>query len=1112
MASSSSTSSSAPRFNHDVFLSFRGEDTRHNITDQIYKALIAKGIHTFRDDDELRRGEDIASELLKAIDGSRISVIIFSKNYANSRWCLDELVKIMECRDKNGQLVLPVFFDVEPEVVRDQIGCYKKHFEDHEVRFAKEMKRVKGWRRVLAESASLSGFIKSQYVSVGDETFIQCIVEEVVTKLNQMHLNIAVYPVGIDSRVEDIRFLLSVGSNDVRIIGVHGMGGIGKTTIAKAIYNEVFHKFDGSSFLANVRVVSEPNGLVQLQEQLLSDILMNRNLRIDDVDEGIKLIKSSLFHKRVLIVLDDVDQAEKFSDLAKMRDWFGPGSRIIITTRDEELLNNLKVDETYEAKELNAEQSLELFSRHAFREDKPVKDYEELSNGVVRYVGGLPLALEVLGSFLYDKKSTSEWISALMKLEVHPHKQLKSRLLFDVKEKEMDIFLDIACFFIGMDKDYAMKILDSYHLNLEAGISALRRRSLVKINENNEFIMRDLLRDMGREIVREQSPKELGKRSRLWSHDEACDVLEGGTGTAVEGLILNSPFKVQLSTEAFEKLSKLRLLQLNNVLLTGSYEHFSEELRWFCWRESPLKCIPIDFRPDNLVVLDMQYGSLKQVWKETKFLRSLKILNLSHSNHLSRTPDFLGLPSLEKLILEGCTSLPEVHQSIGHLDRLVLLNLKDCKILKNLPSSICKLKALESLILTGCSKLDKLPEDLGEMDSLTELFADESTIEKLPSSIGHLKNLRSLSLRGCKGSPSKSWLSIFRARGPQRSPDSITLLPSSFPGLCSLKKLILEDCNMSDAIPIDLQRLSSLQELFLGKNNFCSLSTRINHLPQLRLLDLGKCTRLQSLPELPSSLSILNASDCICTARLPDLSNLHNFPSLLFINCHKLIEIQTKTSTRNLLQGLLERGMKLDIFFPGNEVPDWFIHQCVGPSISFELPPCNHKILGLTVCAVYATNKEADKVTVFDGDKHTGPPSAKINVGSNNGVAYYPNVKDIPITHQDHIWVCQVPGTAFGNRLEGGVGIKVSIEIGKPLKVKKCGIHLQYQEINGKVPQLSNGEAIQHASVVDISAVAKLNSKTKRGHIDIESGPSNGIPNGDQETRRLRTESDPTMY
>jgi hypothetical protein len=88
---------------YDVFLSFRGEDTRMNFTDHLYHALRQKGICTFRDDEELRRGEDISHGTFKAINESRIAVVVLSENYASSRWCLDELMEILECRETKEQ-------------------------------------------------------------------------------------------------------------------------------------------------------------------------------------------------------------------------------------------------------------------------------------------------------------------------------------------------------------------------------------------------------------------------------------------------------------------------------------------------------------------------------------------------------------------------------------------------------------------------------------------------------------------------------------------------------------------------------------------------------------------------------------------------------------------------------------------------------------------------------------------------------------------------------------------------------------------------------------------------------------------------------------------------
>ncbi|XP_059654440.1 disease resistance protein RPV1-like [Cornus florida] len=147
----------AASFVYDVFLSFSGVDTRNKFTGHLLAALDRHGFNIFRDDTKLRRGEEIGPGLLKAIKQSRISVIVFSENYASSKWCLDELVKIMNCKEELNQIVIPIFYDVQPSDVRSQRGCYAKAFANHRKRF--NLESVKKWRLALTQAANLSGYV-----------------------------------------------------------------------------------------------------------------------------------------------------------------------------------------------------------------------------------------------------------------------------------------------------------------------------------------------------------------------------------------------------------------------------------------------------------------------------------------------------------------------------------------------------------------------------------------------------------------------------------------------------------------------------------------------------------------------------------------------------------------------------------------------------------------------------------------------------------------------------------------------------------------------------------------------------------------------------------------
>ena len=335
-------------------------------------------------------------------------------------------------------------------------------------------------------------------------------------------------PVGVESRVQEmVQLLEQKQSNNVLLLGVWGMGGIGKTTIGKAIYNKIGRNFEGRSFLADIREVwRQEAGHVCLQEQLLFDIHKENNTRIHNIETGKIILRERLCHKRILLILDDVNKLQQLHALCGDREWFGSGSRIIITTKDIHLLRGKGVDQVFAMTGMNVDESIELFSWHAFKQASPKEGFIELSRNIVAYSVGLPLALEVLGSYLFDMEVT-EWKSVLEKLRKIPNDEVHEKLKISYDglsdDTEKGIFLDIACFFIGKDRNDVINILNGCGLFAENGIRILVERSLVTVDDKNQLGMHDLVRDMGREIIRSKSPMELEERSRLWFHEDVLD-------------------------------------------------------------------------------------------------------------------------------------------------------------------------------------------------------------------------------------------------------------------------------------------------------------------------------------------------------------------------------------------------------------------------------------------------------------------------------------------------------------------------------------------------------------------------------------------------------------
>lgn len=321
-------------------------------------------------------------------------------------------------------------------------------------------------------------------------------------------------------------------TKDVSMVGIHGIGGIGKTTIARAVYNSIANQFEAACFLADVSENSMKHGIVQLQETLLLTLLGENTKKLaGNVSEGIPILEHRLRRKRVLLILDDVDSLKQLRCLAGRKDWFGCGSRIIITTRNKHLLTLHGIKRLCEVRELNDDEALELFSWNAFKKSKPDQKFVEIAELMVQYAKGLPLALNVIGCDLYGK-TKEEWESALKKYERIPSKEIVEvlKVSYDnLDDNEKEIFLDIACFFKGGLVEDVEKTLDASRFYAKYGIGVLKDKSLIRIDEINTVKMHDLVQDLGRDIARMDSPHDPGKRRRLWHHEDVVEVLTKNT-------------------------------------------------------------------------------------------------------------------------------------------------------------------------------------------------------------------------------------------------------------------------------------------------------------------------------------------------------------------------------------------------------------------------------------------------------------------------------------------------------------------------------------------------------------------------------------------------------
>ncbi|KEH34281.1 disease resistance protein (TIR-NBS-LRR class) [Medicago truncatula] len=703
-------SMSPPTEKYDVFLSFRGEDTRDNFISHLSAELCRKNIKTFIDY-RLDRGKEISPALYREIEQSMIYVIILSEHYASSTWCMDELTKILECKQIYGRDVIPVFYKVDPSNVRNQRESFEEAFIEHQQRFRD---KVDTWKDALTQVAGLSGW--DSQVTGPEHTLVTDIVEEILKKKKNRHrfLSNCEGTIGMDKHIEQIKSLLHLESPAVRIIGIWGMGGIGKTEIARAIYHRFATQFNSSSMILNVEQEIKRVGLSNIHNKYISELLEEDKLSSKLQCSYVQRLRQT----KVLLVLDDVNT----SNLTIKHSNFGQGSRIIMTSRDKHVLKNAISDEIYEVKEMCFQDSVQLFSLNAFKQNYPIKAYVDLSEKLVlNHAKRVPLVLKNLGLLLHGR-TRDAWESELQKLQEFPDEDTFKvlKLSYDsLDDRQKNMFLDIACFYTGHLVNDVARTLDSCGFSADIGMDVLKDKGLIFISEGR-IGMHYLIQKMGHEIVRWECVDDPRNRTRLWNPEEIYHVLKNKGTNAIRCIFLDvcKINKVQVHGKTFKKMSNLRIIQFykpsgfwnddSNVILPESLKSLPHTLVFLRWDNFSLKSLPLKFCPKNLVKLDMRGSNLEQLWEgdQDQVLPKLKRLDLSYSRKLTRVPDLSLCPNIEQIILSGCVRLVDIYSS-SFLNKLNFLCLHDCVELRSLNLRRDGLSRSSGLVvLYGCVRLE----------------------------------------------------------------------------------------------------------------------------------------------------------------------------------------------------------------------------------------------------------------------------------------------------------------------------------------------------------------------------------------------------------------------
>jgi hypothetical protein len=808
---------------YDVFISHCGKDSKRNFAIMLKTELERAGLPCFLDERDLGLGDPAAETMLAAMQTAKFGVVVLTEGFFRREWCLKELETFLE----RGNCI-PVFltpFNELRAVIKDcKSGRAWEKFESFhytEENYGELVQRVFG--------------ITGLRVEVEDGFWDGCfnrLRSELLHRLGKLEGGVRISNPAhtlfdIEQHLMAIKALMGVGvpeaavqshgrAQEVGIVAVKGMGGVGKTTLAELVYDdpEVRGFFGGRVCWLDVNKEPTLERVCQLQAAILVKLgnLPANEVRVTSPVFGRAQIRERLKEAKVLVCLDDVWAGMGAPVICK--EDLGPGSCILKTTRD---ANTIELGgHRHDLDVLSPEAAKQLFCLKAFGEHEALDEFAALVNESLGFCAGLPLALEVVGSaiakMLAGSNGKSDWQDFLVGIrgrrigrtsggdDIYSALQTSYDVLH---QDEKDAFVLIAAMWGNVDFQWTNMFGSRSHrleetellCNLaavfggrkgaaEARIYArkvlteLEDRSLLKLEMDAEgqrrVIVHDLLIDIAVGVT--QSP-EVHSRFCRWVDK---DVPLQQSALQVEHVVIASSVPFQLPSTFFADNRAV------SFMVNEKFVGFSSS--WFSAFKRTQR-----FTQCRLLAL-VKCTKLRSLPRSIGQQASLTVLRLIGCVQLKGLPESIcQLPRLQVLVLHSCTSLKSLPKSIGHLTSLTELNLQACLMLEGLPESVGHLIRLTKLDLSFCWRLKGLPILIGRLTDLVKMdLLHCHRLKGLPESFGQLTGLTELNMRRC---------------------ESLKALPESFGQLAGLTKLMLGSCFTLESLPESFLQLTRLKEL-----------------------------------------------------------------------------------------------------------------------------------------------------------------------------------------------------------------------------------------------------------------------------------------------------------